>query len=67
MADTAKNLFNKIITGDEIWCFAYDPETQRDILSSCHGTEPAGLLKYLQNMSRVCLAEAVTDLRILDF
>jgi hypothetical protein len=29
MADTDKNFFNKIITGDEIWCFAYDPETQR--------------------------------------
>jgi hypothetical protein len=24
-----KNIFNKIITGDEIWCFAYDPETKR--------------------------------------
>jgi len=21
--------FNKIITGDETWCFAYDPETKR--------------------------------------
>jgi hypothetical protein len=29
MADTDKNLFNKIITGDETWCFAYDPETKR--------------------------------------
>jgi len=24
-----KNFFNKIITGDETWCFAYDPETKR--------------------------------------
>jgi hypothetical protein len=24
-----KNVFNKIITGDETWCFAYDPETKR--------------------------------------
>ena len=22
-------VFNKIITGDETWCFAYDPETKR--------------------------------------
>jgi len=25
----AKKFFNKIITGDETWCFAYDPETKR--------------------------------------
>jgi hypothetical protein len=24
-----KNFFNKIMTGDETWCFAYDPETKR--------------------------------------
>jgi len=29
MADADKNFFNKIIKGDEIWCFAYDPETKR--------------------------------------
>ena len=29
MADADKNLFNNIITGDETWCFAYDPETKR--------------------------------------
>jgi hypothetical protein len=29
MADADRNFFNKIITGDEIWCFAYDPETKR--------------------------------------
>jgi hypothetical protein len=29
MADADKNLFNKIVTGDETWCFAYDPETKR--------------------------------------
>jgi exoribonuclease II len=27
MADADKNFFNKIITGDETWCFSYDPET----------------------------------------
>jgi len=26
MADANKHFFNKIITGDETWCFAYDPE-----------------------------------------
>jgi len=28
MADVDKFFFNKIITGDETWCFAYDPETK---------------------------------------
>jgi hypothetical protein len=27
-ADADKNFFNKIITGDETWCFANDPETK---------------------------------------
>jgi hypothetical protein len=25
-----KIFFNKIITGDETWCFAFDPETKRE-------------------------------------
>ena len=29
IADADKIFFNKIITGDETWCFAYDPETMR--------------------------------------
>jgi hypothetical protein len=29
MADADTIFFNKIITGDETWCFAYDPETKR--------------------------------------
>jgi hypothetical protein len=29
MADADKNVFNKIITGNETWCFAYDTETKR--------------------------------------
>jgi histone-lysine N-methyltransferase SETMAR len=29
MADADKIFFNKIISGDETWCFAYDPETRR--------------------------------------
>ena len=33
MADADKNFFNKIITEDETWCFAYDPETKRRVLN----------------------------------
>jgi len=29
MADADKNVFNKIITGDETWCFACESETKR--------------------------------------
>jgi hypothetical protein len=29
MANADKNCFNKIIKGEETWCFAYDPETKR--------------------------------------
>jgi hypothetical protein len=29
MANANKIFFNKIITGDETWCFAYNPETRR--------------------------------------
>jgi hypothetical protein len=29
MVDADKNFFNKIITGDETWGFAYGPETKR--------------------------------------
>jgi hypothetical protein len=29
MADADKKLKKKIITGDEAWCFVYDPETKR--------------------------------------
>jgi len=28
MADADRNFFNKLVTGDETWCFAYDPETK---------------------------------------
>jgi len=28
MADADKNVFNKIITGDETWCFTCDPKTK---------------------------------------
>ena len=36
MADANKNFLNKIFTGDEIWYFAYDPETKRQS-SECAG------------------------------
>jgi histone-lysine N-methyltransferase SETMAR len=29
MTDAHKHFFNKIIIGDQTWCFAYDPETKR--------------------------------------
>jgi hypothetical protein len=29
MTGADKHFFNKIITGDETWCFAHDPETKR--------------------------------------
>jgi hypothetical protein len=29
MVDADKNFFNKLIMGDETWCFAYDPETKQ--------------------------------------
>jgi hypothetical protein len=29
LADADKHSLNKIITGDETWCSAYDPETNR--------------------------------------
>jgi hypothetical protein len=31
MADADKIFFNKIIMGDETWCFAYDPERKQQI------------------------------------
>jgi len=31
MADANEIFFNKIITEDETWCFASDPETKRQI------------------------------------
>jgi len=36
MPDADKNFLNKIITGDETWCFAYGPETKRQS-SECVG------------------------------
>jgi hypothetical protein len=30
MADADKKFLNKMILGDETWCFPYDPETKRE-------------------------------------
>jgi hypothetical protein len=40
MADVDKNCLNKIIMGDETWCFAYDPETKRQISEWVGETSP---------------------------
>jgi len=39
MADADKNFLNKIITGDEIWCSAYDPKQSDRVLN--------GLMRHL--------------------
>ena len=46
MAVADKYFVNKIITGDETWCFAYDPETKRK--SSGWGSETTPRLKKLK-------------------
>jgi len=35
-----KKFFNKIITGDETWCFAYDPETKQQSSERVGETSP---------------------------
>jgi len=40
MTDADENFFNKIISGDETWCFAYDPETKRQISEWVGETSP---------------------------
>ena len=54
MADANKNFLNKIFTGDEIWYFAYDPETKRQS-SECAGqTSPRPKkLKFQRSRSRL--------------
>jgi hypothetical protein len=47
MADGDNTFFlNKIITGDETWCFAYDPKTKRQVSEWVGETSP--LLKKLK-------------------
>jgi hypothetical protein len=40
MANAHKHFFNKIIMGDETWCFAYDPETKRQSFEWVGRTAP---------------------------
>jgi len=46
MINGDKNFLDKVITGDESWCFAYDPETKRQN-SECFG-EPSPRPKKLR-------------------
>jgi hypothetical protein len=52
MADADKIFFNKIIMGDEIWCFAYDLETKRQS-SEWVGETSAQLKKLKFQTSRI--------------
>jgi len=36
MVDEDKNFFNKIIMGNETWCFAYYPETKQQIVEQSY-------------------------------
>jgi hypothetical protein len=40
MADADKIFFNKIITEDETWCFAFDPEAKRQSYEWVGETSP---------------------------
>jgi hypothetical protein len=40
IADADKYFFNKIIMGDETWCFAYDPETKQQSSEWLDETSP---------------------------
>jgi len=52
MADADKNFFNKTITGDETWCFAYDPETKRQ---SCEWVDETSLQPKKLKFRRSCI------------
>jgi len=39
-ADSDPDFFNKIVTGDETWCFAYDPTTKRQSAAWVGETSP---------------------------
>jgi len=40
MADADESFYNKIITRDEAWCFAYDPRTKQQSSESVGETSP---------------------------
>ena len=39
-ADSDPDFFQKIVTGDETWCFAYDPTTKRESTAWAKETSP---------------------------
>ena len=48
--------FNKIFTGDETWCFAYDPETKRQISEWFGETSPRPKkLKFSRSLNKTML------------
>jgi hypothetical protein len=40
MANADKNFLNKIIMGDETWCFAFEPKTKRQSSERVGETSP---------------------------
>jgi hypothetical protein len=56
MADAGKNFFNKIITGDETWCFACDPKTNRQSSEWVGETSPwPKKLKFQRSRIKIML------------
>ena len=51
-ADSDPDFFKKIVTGDETWCFAYDPTTKRQSAAWVEETSPRPKKLRFQN-SRV--------------
>jgi len=55
-ADVGKIFFNKIITGDETWCFVYDPETKRQSSEWVGETSPRPRkLKFQRSRIKIML------------
>jgi hypothetical protein len=40
MVDDDRNVLKRIVTGDESWCFMYDPETKRQSATWLSPKEP---------------------------
>jgi len=55
MADAGKCFFSKLITGNGTWCFAYDPETKRQISEWVGEKSPwSKKLKFQRSRKRTC-------------
>jgi len=64
LADADKNIFNNIITGDEIWCLAYDPETKRQTSEWVGETSPRPKkLKFLRSSIKTMLISFFSTLK----